>query len=243
VLVVTTILAISLLPNGAFLALGIVFLCLAIASASAHLGPLRLARGAFLALPFMLAALPLIFLREGDPIATWQIGPVSLTLQGEGLRAFATIALKSWLSVQAALLLTYTTPFHELIDALRQLRIPAIMVAIIGFMYRYIAVLAEEASRLIRARTARSAAVPGTRSGGSLGWRARTTGSMVGTLFLHSYERSERIHAAMQARGFSGTFRHFHGRSIRRSEWVAAAAVVACLVTFELAAHLWLPQA
>jgi len=34
--------------------------------------------------------------------------------------------------VQAALLLTYTTPFHEPIDALRKLRGPEVMVAIIG---------------------------------------------------------------------------------------------------------------
>jgi energy-coupling factor transporter transmembrane protein EcfT len=36
--------------------------------------------------------------------------------------------------VQAALLLTFTTPFHDLVDALRQLRLPRIMVAIISFM-------------------------------------------------------------------------------------------------------------
>ena len=29
---------------------------------------------------------------------------------------FTTIALKSWISVQAALLLAFTTPFHELVD-------------------------------------------------------------------------------------------------------------------------------
>jgi cobalt/nickel transport system permease protein len=227
---------------GAFLALGVAFAALMIASASAHLGPFRLARGAFIALPFLVAALPLIFLREGDPLATWRIGPVELTVSSEGLRAFGTIAAKSWLSVQAALLLTYTTPFHELIDALRKLRVPEVMVAIIGFMYRYLSVLSDEAARLVRARASRSAAVPGLRSGGSLAWRARVTGGMVGTLFLHSYERSERIYAAMLARGFSGTFRHFHGRGLTAGEWLAAGLVAAGLVVFELAAQLWLPR-
>ena len=37
---------------------------------------------------------------------------------------FTTIALKSWISVQAALLLAFTTPFHDLVDGLRQLRLP-----------------------------------------------------------------------------------------------------------------------
>ncbi len=170
------------------------------------------------------------------------IGPWELTVSGQGLREFATIALKSWLSVQVALLLTFTTPFHDLVDALRRLRLPLVMVGIISFMYRYLAVLGEEGSRMLRARAARSAAVEGARSGGSIGWRARTTGGMVGALFLRSYERSERIYAAMQARGFEGTLRHLHGRGMTSAEWVVGVLLAASLVVFELAAQVWLPR-
>ena len=111
--------------------------------------------------------------------------------------------LKSWLSVQVALLLAFTTPFHDLIDALRALRLPRIMVSIISFMYRYLAVLTDEARRMNRAKAARSAVVTG-RAGGSHPLAGGVTGSMVGSLFLRSYERSERIYAAMLARGFQG---------------------------------------
>ena len=233
--VVATILSISLLPVGAFAALGLMWLALTGASLVAGLGAWRLSRGAVIAAPFLLAALPLVFVRQEDPIAS--IGP--LTVSGEGLRIFATVTAKSWLSVQAALLLTFTTPFHDLVDALRDLRLPRILVAIISFMYRYLAVLGDEAGRMLRARAARSA---GTSAGG-IRWRARTTGQMVGTLFLRSYERSERIYAAMQARGFSGTFRHLATRPIGRGAWAAFAAVLVALVAFELAGHLWLPRA
>lgn len=164
-----------------------------------------------------------------------------LTVSGEGLRIFTTIALKSWLSVQAALLLTFSTPFHDLLDALRELRLPRIMVAIIGFMYRYLAVLQQEAQRLMRARAARSALAEGVSAGGSLAWRARVTGGMVGSLFLRSYERSERVYAAMQARGFDGSFRHMQARAIRPAEWLGFAAVAVALLLFQLAAQLWLP--
>jgi cobalt/nickel transport system permease protein len=235
VAVVATILSISLLPVGAFAALGVMWLALIAASLVAGLGPFRLSRGAVIAAPFLLAALPLVFVRPEDPIGS--IGP--LTISGEGLRIFGTVAAKSWLSVQAALLLTFTTPFHDLVDALRDLRLPRILVAIISFMYRYLAVLGEEAGRMLRARSARSA---GT-SGGSIRWRARVTGQMVGTLFLRSYERSERIYAAMQARGFTGTFRHLATRRIGRGAWATFAAVMVALVAFELAGHLLLPRA
>lgn len=238
---VAAIIAISLVPVGGFAALGLAWIGLTAGAIVARIGALRLSRGAFIAAPFLLAAVPLIFVREGDPIAT--IGP--LTISGEGLVMFATIALKSWLSVQAALLLTFTTPFHDLIDAMRDIRVPRILVAIIGFMYRYLAVLGDEATRMLRARSARSATATasGSRSGGSMAWRARVTGQMVGSLFLRSYERSERIYAAMQARGFEGTFRHLGTRAIAPSAWATFALFVAALVGFELAAHLVLPRA
>jgi cobalt/nickel transport system permease protein len=189
----------------------------------------------------MLAALPLIFTRPGDPLATIEIGPIVLTISGQGLREFTTIALKSWISVQAALLLSFTTPFPDLVEALRRLRVPRLLVAIIGFMYRYLAVLTTEASRLNRARLSRSAVVEG-RGGGSLRWRAGVVGGMVGSLFLRSYERSERVYAAMQARGFDGEFRTMAGRPLATADWIAFAVVAAAIVAFIVLGQLVLPR-
>lgn len=209
---------------------------------TAHLGPFRPARRALLAAPFLLAALPLVVTRTAEPLGTIVVGTLEIRISGEGLRLFTTIALKSWISVQAALVLAFTTPFHELVDALRQLRLSRIMIAIIGFMYRYLGVLAGEASRMTRARAARSAN-PAGRRGPSIAWRARVTGAMVGTLFLRSYERSERIYAAMQARGFEGEFRHLHARPLRPSEYAALAALAALLALYVVVGIAWLPHA
>jgi cobalt/nickel transport system permease protein len=224
-------------------ALGLAWLAIVIVSWSAHLGPLRTARHAFFALPFMLAALPIVFTRGEPYLAVIDLGPLTLSVSEEGLRQFATIALKSWISVQAALLLTFTTPFHDLVDGLRELRLPRIMVAIISFMYRYLGVLGDEAGRMNRARSARSAEGAAHRAGGSLRWRAGVTGSMVGSLFLRSYERSERIYAAMQARGFDGELRHLPGPALAPSALAAFGVAVAALVAFVVAAHLWVPRA
>jgi cobalt/nickel transport system permease protein len=241
-LVVAFILAISLLPIGSFVALAIAFVLLVALSTMARLGPFRLARGAFVAFPFLLAAFPLIFTKDGDPIGDINFGLFSLTVSGEGLRQFATIALKSWVSVQAALLLTFTTPFPDIVEALRRLRVPKLMVAIISFMYRYLAVLTDEASRMMRARASRSASVDG-RTGGSIIWRAKVVGSMVGSLFLRAYERSERIYAAMQSRGFTGELRFIDTRAFVRADWAALTAGAVLLVAFELSAHAWMPHA
>jgi len=219
----------------------IIWLILVACSATAGLGPFRLSRGAVVALPFALAAFPLIFTVQEQIIATFSIGPLDLTISAEGLRRFLTIMAGSWLSVQVALLLAFTTPFHDLIDALRELRLPRILISIISFMYRYLAVLTDEGSRMLRARDARSAQGPG-RGGGSIRWRATVTGRMVGSLFLRAYERSERIYAAMQARGFEGEFRHLRTRSLAGVEVVGLALVLALFALYEVIAILWLPR-
>jgi cobalt/nickel transport system permease protein len=117
--------------------------------------------------------------------------------------------------------------------------LPAVIVSIISFMYRYLAVLTDEAARMSRARQSRSAQAPAGRPGGSLWWRAQVTGSMVGLLFIRSYERSERIYAAMLARGFSGTVQSVElPRPDQRSlTWFALALVA--MAVFVIGANLW----
>ncbi len=238
VLIVAAVISIALLPVGAFGAYGLVWLALVAASTFARLGPFRLARGSWVVLPFMLVALPLLFTRPGEALLTLELGPLRLSVTDVGLRDTLSILAKSWLSVQATLLLAYTTAFADLIDAIRALRVPAIIVSIISFMYRYLAVLTDEAGRMSRARQARSAAAPVGRSGGSTAWRAQVTGAMVGSLFIRSYERSERIYAAMLARGFTGMF---HATAAPRPDsrslvWFGIALVA--MVLFVVAVNL-----
>lgn len=236
VLIVALVMGIALLPVGAFGAYLVVWLVLVAASAFARLGPLRLVRGSWVVLPFVLVAVPLLFTRPGEPILSFGLGPLELTITDTGLVDVLTIVAKSWLSVQAALLLAYTTPFAALVDALRALRVPAIIVSIIAFMYRYLAVLVDEATRMSRARLARSAAAPDGRSGGSVAWRARVTGAMVGSLFIRAYERSERIYAAMLSRGFQGHFSLTEKFRLRAFDMLFPAIVVIAAVFLRLTA-------
>jgi energy-coupling factor transporter transmembrane protein EcfT len=43
------------------------------------------------------------------------------------------------------------------------------------------------------------------RIGGTIAWRARTTGSLVGSLFLRAYSRAQRIEEAAASRGATGS--------------------------------------
>ncbi len=198
------ILSVALMPDRSWVAFGLSQGLLLLVTFLSGVGAGLVQRRSAVALPFTLAALTVIFATPGHPL--WTLPGGLLTVTDAGLWRFLSIVIRSYLSVQAAVLLAATTPFPDLLWAARALRVPRTLVAVSGFLYRYLFVLADEAQRLLRAREARSAA-PGGRGGGSVVWRARVTGAMAGSLFIRSYERSERIYAAMLARGYDGEVR------------------------------------
>jgi cobalt/nickel transport system permease protein len=155
--------------------------------------------------------------------------------------------------------------------AMRAIRVPRLLVAIFGLMWRYLFVLADEALRLLRARSARSgliyrsstqkmtaenaekdrissastahsavkAALPGGKVGGTVAWRARVTGGMAGSLFLRSFERSDRIYAAMAARGYDGEVRAFPLPVIAPVSWVVLVGGLSLLGLLTLFGYLF----
>lgn len=164
---------------------------------------------AILAFPFVLAAVPIIFTAPEPYLAEIPLGQWTLTISATGLERFLSIAFKSWISVQAAIVLAASTPFPNLLIAMRAIRIPRLLVSIFSLMWRYLFILADEVLRLNRARAARSGQAEGStaKTGGSLVWRARVTGGMAGNLFLRAFERSDRIYNAMLSRGYDGEIR------------------------------------
>ena len=227
-----------LLPDGAWLAFLASWLLMLGLSAYAGLGAGYAARRSFVALPFALAAVTEIFALPGRPVWSGAIGPWALTATDAGLVRFASIVVRSWLSVQAAILMVAATRFPDMMHALRHLRVPGLLVSITSFMYRYLEVLIDEAGRLLRARESRSAGVPGQRSGGSALWRARVAGNMAGQLFLRSYERSDRVYSAMVARGYAGTFLTLNPHIMRARDWAALAIAVGALALLQVVGRI-----
>jgi len=229
------IFAVTLTPVGHWPALGLLALPLAAVLTLSRLSPLVVLRRSALALPFILAAVPLMFTKEGEEL--FSVPLFGWSASQEGLEAVLSILAKSWLSVLAAVILTATTPAVELLRAMRTLGLPRLLVATVSFMYRYLFVIGEEALRLMRARDSRSARLSGQKPGGSLGWRAKVLGNMVGSLFLRTYERSERVYAAMLARGYDGEPRFMWGRAWRAVELAVVAAFVAYFAGVEVYAR------
>jgi cobalt/nickel transport system permease protein len=222
-----------LLRDGAWFAFAAALLTAISASLLAGLGAGYALKRSIIAIPFALAAFTTLFALPGRPLWSGVFGPWELVVTDAGLLRFLSILVRSWLSVQMAILLVATTSFPDLLHALRHLRVPEVLVSIISFMYRYLFVLADEALRLLRAREARSARSPNTPGGGSIRWRAQTAGNMAGQLFLRSYDRSDRIFNAMMARGYTGQPLTLNPHKMKLPDWVALALAALVLLALQ----------
>jgi cobalt/nickel transport system permease protein len=112
----------------------------------------------------------------------------------------SSILLKNGLAILTMLLLAGVTPFPTLLRAMRKLGMPRILVSTLQFMDRYRHVLLEELDRMAVARRAR------TFNRRALPWSLLT--GLIGMLFLRTFERAERVHDAMIARGWQGVYRN-----------------------------------
>ncbi len=124
------------------------------------------------------------------------IGPVGIT---GGWISFASIMIRFVLTVTAALALVATTGMYQICNALERLFVPKVFTVQLLFLYRYLFVLVEEASRMRIARSLRSFHSKGT--------GLKVYAYMIGHLLLRTVDRAQRIHIAMRCRGFDGDIR------------------------------------
>jgi cobalt/nickel transport system permease protein len=154
---------------------------------------------------------------------------LGLSLSVEGLWGAWNILVKATLGLTATLLLTATTPMTGILAGLDRLRVPRAFTAIAGFMIRYADVVAGDMRRMRIARVSRGHDPRWL-------WQARAVASSAGALFVRSYERGERVHAAMLARGYDGSLPRTE-EAVTARQWrtglaVPALAVVVCVLAW-----------
>ncbi|MBM3153767.1 MAG: cobalt ECF transporter T component CbiQ [Chloroflexi bacterium] len=174
--------------------------------------------------PFVLMiALFIPFFKQGEVAGSYNIGLWQVSVTYSGLLVLANVVIKAWLCILSLILLSSTTKLADLLKGLQQFRVPQVIVLILSFMYRYIFVLADEVMRMKQARDSRN-------FGGRRLHQLKAIGNMIGTLFIRSYERGERVYAAMIARGFDGEVRTMRTLSFGRADAYFGIAFVLALI-------------
>jgi len=126
------------------------------------------------------------------------LGPIVIT--SEGLNLALSISLKCNAIILANLALLSTSTIFSLAHALAHLRIPSKMVQLIFFSWRYFHVIDSEFHRMQQAIKVRGFEPRSNMH------TYRTYAYLIGTLFIRSLERGERVYKTMLCRGFDGTF-------------------------------------
>ncbi len=165
----------------------------------------------FVALPFTLFAgiSNIIFDRSTYVV----IGDVIITT---GIISFLTLMVKACLCVSAVLILMATTHFTEITQQLAKIHVPYFIISLLEMIYRYICVLAEEAATMLVAYRLRNPRFQ---------WpQLKHIGPFIGSLFLRSLERSERIYQAMKCRGYGKKRRRYSRRAWNIKDMLFTAA-------------------
>ncbi|MEK9883669.1 MAG: cobalt ECF transporter T component CbiQ [Acidimicrobiaceae bacterium] len=177
--------------------------------ATTKIGVLTYLKRLSVIIPFVMFALIVPFIGGGESVRV-----LGVSLSVDGLWATWNILAKAGLGATMSIALSATTPVAELLHGMTRLKVPRLLVAIIAFMLRYIDVLVEQLGRMRRSMVARGHDPRWL-------WQVKPIASSAGALFVRSYERGERVHQAMLARGYTGVMPTVSEQQASTKEWLA----------------------
>jgi len=163
--------------------------------------------------PFIAFAFLVPFIASGE-----QVEVIGISVSRAGLWGMWNIVAKATIGATVSIVLAATTEIAEMLRGMAVLKVPAPLTAIAMFMVRYLELVAGELGRMRVAMTARGYDPRWL-------WQARPIAASAGALFIRSYERGERVHAAMVSRGYTGAMPDLNRRRATGTEWLTAAVL------------------
>lgn len=182
-----------------------------------------LAKRMVVEVPFVVFAVLLPFIAVGE--RTEFLG---LTVSQSGLESALSLLCKATLGVVGGLLLAATTEPRDIVAGLEG-KLPAQLVQIMAMMVRYLDVTSDQLRRMKIARESR-----GFVARNPTHWPVLAQGA--GAFFVRSYERGERVHLAMLARGYTGSLPGLTHDDARPADWATALLLPAVAAMAALAA-------
>jgi cobalt/nickel transport system permease protein len=176
-------------PRGWYAAFAVYLAVLLVVIGVSRVPVTYLAKRMVVEVPFVVFALLLPFVATGP-----QVEVLGVSVSEAGLLGAWGLLVKGTSGVLASLTLAATTEPSALLAGLERLRMPTLIVQIMGFMIRYLDVGTGEMGRMSVAMRSRGCDPRSPRH-----WPAMARS--LGALFVRSYERGERVHLAMLSRG------------------------------------------
>jgi cobalt/nickel transport system permease protein len=144
-------------------------------------------------------SIPLLFITAGQPIWTAHVSSITLTVTVEGVAKFLLFTTRIWFCIATLSLLILSTGFDKTLKLLATLKVPSLIIQLFSLTYRYFFVSIHEAQSMLIAKEARTYIHRKTITLQTL----KNLSTTLSSLFIRTYERSERVYLAMKARGFN----------------------------------------
>ncbi len=128
---------------------------------------------------------------------SWNLGPLWVGCTPGSLDTALRLATRALGGTAAMNFLALTTPLVDVIDALRRLRTPALLIDLMTLIYRFLFTLLDSLTRIHTAQESRLGYV-------NLSRGMSSAGVLAGQLFVDACHRSRRLQIALESRGYSG---------------------------------------
>jgi cobalt ECF transporter T component CbiQ len=138
--------------------------------------------------------------------------PETIGITREGISGVAMLTLRVINSVSLSLLVLYTTPFSDIIRAMKIFKAPDAALMIITLTYKYIFIFAKTIEDMHLAKKSRTAA--GVTNKGARQWVA----GRIAFMFKKTQQRCEDVFNAMIARGFCGAVKIYGFRKMNKMD-------------------------
>ena len=139
--------------------------------------------------------------------------PEVIGFTGEGFSVVALLTLRVLNSLSISFLILYTTPFPEIIKALKVLKVPDTFLIIISLAYKYIFIFARIVTDMYLAKKSRL--VGAVNGAEARDWVA----GRIAFLFKKTQLKCDDVFKAMIGRGFSGEIKLYRYRKITGKDW------------------------
>ena len=156
---------------------------------------------------------PLITLSRPYDFWVYHI-PEVIGVTREGVSVVAMLTLRVLNSLSVSFLILYTTPFPEIIKALKVLKVPDTFLIIISLAYKYIFIFARIITDMHLAKKSRLAGA--VKMAEARDWMA----GRIAFIFKKTQLECDDVFKAMIGRGFSGEIKLYQYQKITRRDWI-----------------------
>ena len=139
--------------------------------------------------------------------------PADIGITREGIYGVARLTMRVINSLSLSFLVLYTTPFPEIVRALKVLKVPDTFLIILSLCYKYIFIFSKTVEDMHLAKKSRM-----VREASNTEAREWIAGRMA-FIFRKSRMRCEEVFNAMIGRGFSDTIKLYSIRKMRPRDW------------------------